>query len=592
MSDATQIAALLSDAVGHLIADESLPASAANKPPQVQAGRSPEHGHFSSPIALAMARLAQGLTPGQMAQLLLDRLEQPDWLERAEVAGPGYINFFLRADVAASVVLQALQQGGDYGRAPRTGEKVLVEFVSSNPTGPVHIGHGRGAAVGDVLASLCEAAGAEVAREYYVNDRGRQSQVLALSACLRFFSLPLAARAYQGEYIAQLAESEAELLQAHRPMAEPLGKILAAHRPDADAGKQAAAEEALLDQLLDTMQQTLGAEAVEGLCRRLQERVRQGIKRDLKYLGIEFDRWFSEASLYADPSQPVSEYVQQLLAKGDAQRRDDGAIWFLSTRYGDDKDRVVVRSNGEPTYFASDIAYHMDKFARGYDRLINVWGADHHGYEARLRGALQALGVPQEKLQILYVQFVALIRDGQRVGMSTRGASFVSLNELLSEVPADSVRLMYLSCAAVQSLDFDLQAAVAHNRDNPVYYIQYAHARICSLQSKAKKEKMTPIGEPDLALLATLTGAKEMQLQKAISRYPQLIAEAASQGEPHRLVVYLRDLAALFHSWYNAERMLCEDEQLRNARLGLCAALQQVFANGLGILGVKAPESM
>ena len=558
---------------------------------QVRKGRGADHGDFSSPVAMALASASDDLPARQIATEIAARIEaeKPDWLERMEVAGPGFINFFLQQKAAADGLLSVLQAKEKYGFADKTGERVLVEFVSSNPTGPLHIGHGRGAAVGAALVHLYRAAGADVDSEYYINDRGRQSLVLAVSAWLRLLQIQMPEGTYRGEYVRDLASPETELVGAVGLDADQVQALV-----DSQSGSDSAANEARLDLLIQTLRDRLGDDRLQALCQRLHERVLEGTRAELDAMGVKFDSWFSESSLYrteAGGPNAVDALVERMIAENSAERRDDGAVWFLSRRYGDDKDRVLVRANGEPTYFASDIAYHLGKFHRGYHRLVNVWGADHHGYEMRLRGALRALGQDDSQLQIIYVQMVSLVQAGERTDMSTRAGSFVPLTELCRQVPPDAVKLIYLSCAAGQHLDFDLQAAVTQSKDNPAFYIQYAHARLCSIERKLDESpwKHQIADENDLALLQT---DKEVRLRREIDRFGSLVLAAAQRGEPHRITTYLRDLAGLFHSWYNAERLLVEDAALRRARLTLGQALRQVFANGLALLSLKAPESM
>ena len=557
---------------------------------QVRESRTEGHGDFSTPFAMALSSANDGKPARGLAAAVVRHLRKPDWLDRVEIAGPGFINFFLHQSAADDNLLEVLRAGADYGHSrSMQGRSLLLEYVSSNPTGPLHIGHGRGAVVGAALANLYRALGCEVQSEYYVNDRGRQSQVLAVSAWLRWLQLEMPPGSYQGDYVADLAAPEDDCFGALDVDTEQVRSILAAAADD---------DEAHLDALIALLLKALGASALLALCARLHDRVLTGIRGELQVLGVRMDSWFKESTLYgtdASGQTAVQRLAERLRAEGNAELRDDGALWFRSTAFGDDKDRVLIRANGEPTYFASDIAYHLDKMGRA-ERLVNIWGSDHHGYEKRLRGALRALGEDDSRLTVLYVQFVALLEGGKRLGMSTRGGTFVSLAQLCKRVSPDAVKLIYMSCDTVQHLDFDLEAAVAHDKNNPAYYIQYAHARICSVERKlAETGGHDPQwSEEELAarILPLLKGAKEVQLRRELLRFGQVVDSSAQQLQPHRMTTYLRDLAAVFHAWYNAERILDKDEDLRAARIVLSRMLKQVFGEGLRLLGLQAPEKM
>ncbi|WP_374484983.1 arginine--tRNA ligase, partial [Zoogloea sp.] len=470
----------------------------------------------------------------------------------------------------------------DYGRGAAKGVKVQVEFVSANPTGPLHVGHGRGAAYGASLADVLDFAGFEVTREYYINDAGRQMDILALSTWLRYLdlfgiSVAFPPNAYQGDYVKDMA---AQIKESH---ADRFAKVSAADvlagAPSVEADK-----EGHLDALIANAKNLLGSDYawVHGFA--LTEQLGDG-REDLAEFGVTFDKWFSERSLF--DTGLVEKAVTALEAGGHLYEQD-GAKWFRSTAFGDEKDRVVQRENGLYTYFASDIAYHANKYERGFDRIIDIWGADHHGYIPRVKGALQALGLPPEKLDVALVQFAVLYRDGQKAAMSTRSGEFVTLRELRKEVGNDACRFFYVLRKADQHLDFDLDLAKSQSNENPVYYIQYAHARLCSVLNQWS-------GTPaDLleADLGRLDNERELALCARLTAFPEVVRSAAADYAPHQIAFYLKDLAGEFHSYYNAERMLVDDEGLKLARLALAAAVREVIRNGLRLLGVSAPESM
>ena len=551
---------------------------------QVEPARAAAHGDFASNIALLLGKGA-GLPPRDLAQKIIARLPPNDLLEKTEIAGPGFINFFLKKGAFQAVVRAILDQRQRYGDADLgQGQRVLLEFVSANPTGPLHVGHGRAAAYGAACAGLLQKAGFAVECEYYVNDAGRQMDILAVSIWLRYLEhfskrLRFPDNGYQGDYIKDIA---LELKEAHADRCQRATPAL----PDIVRDKDA---EQGMDRLIRHAMDTLGADAYRLILKTGLASIKAGIEADLKAFGVEFDRWFSEHSLLAD--KRVEACIAEL-EKNNRVYLKDGAKWFRSGEFGDTKDRVLVRENGEPTYFAADIAYHRDKIERGYERLINIWGADHHGYIARVRAALRALGFEAEKLEIRLVQFVSLFRGKERLPMSTRSGEFVTLKALQAEIGRDAARFFYVSRKGEQHLDFDLELAKARSSDNPVYYIQYAHARICSVFRQAAEK-----GHDDRAAeagphLAALTAAHEIALLRALANYPAVIEKAAGAREPHQLAHYLLDLANDFHRCYNAGRFLVEDERIRTARLALAEATGEVLRNGLAILGVSAPESM
>ena len=540
-----------------------------------------KHGDFSSAVALKLAK-AQRRNPRDLAAAITATLPVAPWVERAEVAGPGFINFFLTPGARQAVVKEILESGGRYGDSTAgRGERVLVEFVSANPTGPLHVGHGRGAAYGASLANLLAAAGHEVTREYYVNDAGRQMDILALSAWLRYLqhfgeAVAFPSNAYQGDYVRAMAETLAGREGERLRRADPIfGRAPA---PGQDI-------EAHLDALIDAAKRLLGAAdygLVHGFV--LQTQL-DDCARDLAEFGVTFERWFSEQSLFE--SGAVGEAVARLEGAGHAYSRD-GALWFRSTTFGDEKDRVLRRENGQFTYFASDVAYHLAKYDRGFDRMIDVWGADHHGYVARIQGAMTALGRDAGRLEIALVQFAVLYRESEKVSMSTRSGEFVTLRELRGEVGNDAARFFYVLRKSDQHLDFDLDLAKSQSNDNPVYYVQYAHARVHSVLNQWA-------GDPAVLIkadLGALTGPMEMALLRTLMAYPEAVENAARDRAPHVIAYVLKELAASFHSYYNAERFLAEDERVRLARLALVSATAVVIRHGLGLLGVSCPEQM
>ena len=551
---------------------------------QVEPARAAAHGDFASNIALLLGKGA-GLPPRDLAQKIIARLPPNDLIEKTEIAGPGFINFFLKKGAFQAVVRAILDQRQRYGDADLgQGQRVLLEFVSANPTGPLHVGHGRAAAYGAACAGLLQKAGFAVECEYYVNDAGRQMDILAVSIWLRYLEhfskrLRFPDNGYQGDYIKDIA---LELKEAHADRFQRATPAL----PDIVRDKDA---EQGMDWLIRHAMDMLGADDYRLILKTGLASIKAGIEADLKAFGVEFDRWFSEHSLLAD--KRVEACIAEL-EKNNRVYLKDGAKWFRSGEFGDTKDRVLVRENGEPTYFAADIAYHRDKIERGYERLINIWGADHHGYIARVRAALRALGFEAEKLEIRLVQFVSLFRGKERLPMSTRSGEFVTLKALQAEIGRDAARFFYVSRKGEQHLDFDLELAKARSNDNPVYYIQYAHARICSVFRQAAEKGYDDRAAEAGPHLAALTAAHEIALLRALANYPAVIEKAAGAREPHQLAHYLLDLANDFHRCYNAGRFLVEDERIRTTRLALAEATGEVLRNGLAILGVSAPESM
>ena len=545
--------------------------------------KNPEHGDYASNVAMQLSKQLKR-KPREIAQLIveatLESFKEDGIFSPPEIAGAGFLNVRLKSAAKLEAVRRVLAEGPDYGRGrPARPEKLQVEFVSANPTGPLHVGHGRGAAYGASLASLLEFAGHRVTREFYVNDAGRQMDILALSVWLRYLQargsvVPFPEDGYRGDYVAEIA---ARLAAAHVARFVRNAEALPQPGPDADP-------DAALDALIATAKSLLGDDWRD-VHRFALEEMLADQRDDLTQFRVEFDHWFSEQSLYDKGT--VARTVEQLEAGGHLYRKD-GALWFRSSAFGDEKDRVVQRENGQYTYFASDIAYHADKFGRGFERVLDVWGADHHGYIPRVRGALDALGLPADRLTVALVQFAVLYRGGEKVAMGKRSGDFVTLRELRDEVGNDAARFFYVMRKSDQHLDFDLDLAKSESQDNPVYYVQYAHARVCSVFAQWG-------GDPEQlarASLVPLTNPRELSLTQRLGAFPETIEAAARDLAPHALSFYLRELAGEFHSYYNAERILLDDDALRLARLALCAAVRQVLANGLSLLGVSAPEKM
>ena len=519
-----------------------------------------DHGDYSTNVAMIMAG-AQRMPPQEIARIIIDHLQDPDQLiSKTEIAGPGFINFFISKDKWYEVLKAVHDQGITYGSSNLgAGKRIQIEFVSANPTGPLHVGHGRCAAVGDTLAEILKAVGYEVEKEYYVNDSGRQISTLGQSVFFRYCELLGKSRKfppdfYQGDYINDLARI-------------------------------------LIDREGERLLNIDEEEAVEVCARFAASEILSGIKEDLKAFGISFDRWFSEESLYK--SGAVEAVIKDLESQGIIYERE-GALWFRTQDFGDEKDRVVVRTNGVTTYFASDIAYHKDKFERGFDRIVDIWGADHHGYIPRVWASIEALGYEKERCQIILVQLVNLLRGGKPVAMSTRAGEFVTLKEVIGEVGKDAARFLYLLRHYDSPLDFDMELAKKESSENPVYYVQYVHARISSILRKAKARGYKKIcWQPDFPKL--IGQPEEIQLIKLMARYPEIVAQSALLMEPHRIPFYLKDLASAFHAYYHdraRHKIISDNAELSAARLFLVSAIQIVIRNGLRLIGVSAPQSM
>ena len=556
---------------------------------QITHTKNKDHGDFACNVAMQLAKPARR-NPREIAQAIIDKLPAHEALVRAEIAGPGFINFFIDPSAGRSIIAGILVAGEQYGRSEiGKGKCVQVEFVSANPTGPLHVGHGRGAAYGATVADLLQAVGFDVHREYYVNDAGRQMDILGTSVWLRYLELAgeemtFPSNGYKGDYVWDIAATlHREHGDDYRHSVTEVFEGVPADEPEGGD------KELHIDALIDSAKRLLGDIRYRYIFDLGLNTILDNIRTDLASFGIDYEEWYSERGLTEKGS--VNKAIERLREAGHIYEKD-GALWFRSSDFHDEKDRVVQRDNGQTTYFASDIAYHMEKLERGFDLVIDVWGADHHGYVPRVRSALRALGDDDSKLEVLLVQFANLYRDGEKVQMSTRSGSFVTLRELRQEVGADAARFFYVMRKCEQHLDFDLDLAKSQSADNPVYYIQYAHARIHSVMRQLSEkgfEYDQAMGEGSLDLL---TESHEEDLVNFLGRYPDVVEAAALQREPHQLVHFLRDLANAFHTYYNAHQFIVEDDNLRNARLNLCLATRQVLTNGLGLLGVSAPEEM
>ena len=581
----THLADLMRTALLSLAPDQADTAIVLERPKQAS------HGDFACNLAMQLAR-AMKRNPRELAQLLLPEIPRSPFVAKVEIAGAGFINFHLHRAAKLEVVRSVLEQGRDFGRSAQGGrKKIQVEFVSANPTGPLHVGHGRGAAYGASLANLLDYAGWDVTREYYVNDAGRQMDIRATSAWLRYLELhgtaiPFPPNGYQGDYVRHMAM---EMKIAHGgKYVRPAHEILAgtpglpdAPRADDEAKAQ---REAHLDALIANGKRLLGEDWDYVHDHVLTEQL-EDCRGDLEEFGVHFDVWFSENSLF--DTGLVERCVEGLQRAGHVYEQN-GALWFKSTDFGDEKDRVVQRDNGLYTYFASDIAYHLNKYERGFDRIINIWGADHHGYIPRVKGAMQALGLDPDRLDIALVQFAVLYRNGQKASMSTRSGEYVSLRTLRDEVGNDACRFFYILRKSDQHLDFDLDLAKSQTNENPVYYIQYAHARVCSVLAQWDGDAEA-LPRADLGLL---DNPHELAVAAKLGEFPEIVETAAKDLAPHLIAFYLKDLAAEFHSYYNAERMLVDDAALKDARVALAAAVRQVIRNGMAIIGVGCPQSM
>lgn len=523
---------------------------------EVELPREGAHGDYASNIAMVLAS-SQREAPRRIAERIVEGIDDSEGIvEKVEIAGPGFINFFIKSDAWAALLEEVDELGDRYGESDiGRGSRVQVEFVSANPTGPLHIGHARGAVIGDVIAAILQASGVSVSREYYINDAGNQMNTLGESVHYRYLELlgenvSFPDTCYQGGYITELAR-------------EIQGTFGEKFRSDREG-------------------------AIPFLTEYAAGSILEGIKEDLETLGVVFDRYFSEKELHANDD--VAKILQRLKEE-DFIYEEGGTLWFRTTDFGDEKDRVVVRENGEPTYFAGDIAYHLNKYERGFDKVINVWGADHHGYIPRMQACIQALGRKKEDLEVVLVQLVNLLRGGVPVPMSTRAGEFVTIREVTDEVGKDAARYNFLMRRSNSHLDFDLEIAKAQSSENPVYYVQYAHARICSIMRNAVEQgyRIPAYGDIRLDLLTT---AEERELIKIIDTFPEIVEGSARTLEPHRIPYYINDLASVFHSFYNKHKVVSDNAELTTARLFLIKNTGAVIRNALRLLGVSAPERM
>jgi arginyl-tRNA synthetase len=587
-----QLASLIQTALDILKSQGDFPADITPKI-QIDRARDASHGDYACNIALMLAKPAK-CKPRDLAKKIVAALPSDEQVAKVEIAGPGFINFALTDAASFAVVAAVLEAGEAYGRSSIGDDKsVQVEFVSANPTGPLHVGHGRGAAYGAAVSDLLAAVGFKVHREYYVNDAGRQMDILAASVWLRYLDLcgenendglPFPVNGYKGDYVWDIA---ATVHREHGDAFRHAAEIVLSNLPadENDGGDK----EKYIDAVINRGKELLGDAAYRTVFDAGLNSILDDIRADLEGFGVVYEEWFSERSL--TESGAVARAIERLKDANHLYEKD-GAWWFRSTDFGDEKDRVVVRDNGQTTYFASDIAYHMQKLERGFDRVIDVWGADHHGYVPRVKAALTALGDDASKLDVLLVQFAILYRGGEKAQMSTRSGEFVTLRELREEVGDDAARFFYVMRKCEQHMDFDMDLAKSQSSDNPVYYIQYAHARVCSVLRQMKEKGLTHNSDNGLANLAALTETHEQALLTKLARYPEFVESAALNHEPHQLAHFLRELANDFHTYYNAHQFLVDDVALRDARLCLIKAARQVIANGLGLLAVSAPEAM
>jgi len=583
----TQIEQLVTAAVAELpgIADLTETAAAAV---EIERTRDRQHGDYACNVAMRLAKPLRD-KPRNIAQAIVERLPASDLVESVEIAGPGFINFHLSAAAFHRELADVIERGKAYGTSNiGAGKKVIVEYVSANPTGPLHVGHGRHAAYGATMANLLAATGHDVHQEYYVNDAGRQMDILTLSVWLRMFAwggieAPFPSNGYHGQYVidiaADAARSFADAITADK-LANPAE--LPTDAPDGDADKY-------LDAWIAHARQALGEDGFQAILEFALEAILGDIKQDMAEFGAVPDEWFSEQGLMN--SGAVERALERVAEHGKSYEKD-GAVWFRATDYGDEKDRVVVRDNGRTTYFASDIAYHLHKRERGFDSLLDILGADHHGYIARVRAGLEAMGEPPESLEVELVQFVVLYRGEVKEQMSTRSGQFITLRELRNEVGNDAARFFFVMRSNDQHLDFDLKLAQSQSNDNPVYYVQYAHARVLSVMRELESRGFAWMPKRAIQHLGRLTEDHEQALMQRLTRYPEIVELAAQQRAPQHIVHYLRELAHEFHTYYNAHRFIVDDEALRDARLLLINATRQVLRNGLALVGVSAPETM
>lgn len=583
-----QLEQLLLDGLRGVVANGLLPALPDPATVAVERTRDTQHGDFATNVALRLAKPAKR-NPRELAQAIVAALPANPLVLRAEVAGAGFINFFLASDAYGQELTQIHEQADRYGEsALGAGQKVLVEFVSANPTGPLHVGHGRQAAYGSTLANLLSATGYAISREYYINDAGRQVDIFTVSVWLRYLeakgqSVTFPANGYKGDYLIPIGQALTGT--AGDSLVRPSPEIFANLPPDAPEGDK----DKHVDALIARMRALIGEEGYRSVLEFSLEQMLADIRDDLSQFGVSFEQWYSER--YLNESGAINRAFKRLESQGNLYRKD-GALWFTASKFGDEEDRVVERENGIRTYFASDIAYHLDKRERGFESLIDILGADHHGYVARVRGGLAAMGEPPDCLDVTLIQFVSLFRGSEKIPMGKREGQFVTLRQLRDEVGNDACRFFYLMRSHDQHLDFDLELAKSRTNENPVYYIQYAHARVASVMKQLASRGLSFDRALGLNNLGLLKSEQEQAVLNALARYPEVVEHAATNRAPHAVAHYLRELANTLHTYYNAEQFIVDDEKLRNARLALVLGVQQVIRNGLRLLGISAPESM
>lgn len=554
----------------------------------IERTRSKEHGDYASNVALTLAKPLQS-NPRAIAEKIIAELAESSHVNKVEIAGPGFINFYLTDACRLQVLKRIIKLGSAYGNSGLGADKhITVEFVSANPTGPLHVGHGRGAAFGSSLSNILKKVGYEVHAEYYVNDHGRQMDILATSVWLRYLELcgetiTFPANGYKGDYIFDIARNVRQKFGDEFRYSQ--AEVFAQVSPDEPAGGD---KEQHIDDLVINAKDLL-VKGYQKIFKIALKNILTGIENDLENFNVYYDEWFSEKSLHE--SDTIERALSKLEAGGHLYKKE-GALWFNATHFGDEKDRVVMRENGLKTYFASDVAYLLNKFERGFEKSIYIFGADHHGYIPRLKAATKALGYDADQIDILLVQFAHLFKNGEKLAMSTRSGEFVTLSELVEGVGCDAARFFYVMRSHDQHLDFDMDLAKSQSNDNPVYYIQMAHARICSILRKLEEQNMMHNIEIGHVSVELLVEEQELDLIKALSQYPEVVEKAAINYSVHSVANYLRELAQLFHSYYNAHQVQIDNENLRNARLNLCLATRYVLADGLALLGSSSPEEM
>ena len=558
---------------------------------EIKKNKQKDHGDYSTNLAMIIAKKLSK-PPLEVAELLVKETIKEKSIQQIKIAEPGFINFFIKEDSYLEILKKINKEKENFGKIkPGSKEKILIEYVSSNPTGPLHVGHGRGAAFGSVLSNILRARGFCVDEEYYVNDRGRQTEILALSVWVRYIQIfenqiPFPKGCYQGNYIYEIAKEVHDLYGEKYILKNNLLIELSQALTDKN-------QEEDLDLLINLIRAKLKKKFLE-LSEFSLKFILEGIKEDLNCFGVKQNLWFKETSLFSktrkDPS--LMDKSMSKLEEGGFIYEKEGASWFRSSDFKDDKDRVVRRGNSQTTYFASDIAYHLNKYQRGYKKIINIWGADHHGYLPRVSAAIKALGEDVKKLDVVFIQFANLLREGEKISMSTRGGDFVTLKELMEEVTPEAARFFFINRKGEQHLDFDLDLAKKQNQENPLYYIQYAHARICSLFQKLNVEKKSYKERIAIENLNNLNDGLEIEMMKILSQYSEVIAKSAKNYEPHLICYYLRELASSFHSYYNNQKILVENPRELQPKLFMLFAIRQVIFNGLTILGISSPTSM